>query len=164
VTDLAPVAPEAPGQVTTLRAVIGALDAERAYLTAGAQWQRLTAGLVQIDALLRDLRELRRACEQDIANLMMQIPSSREFVEGVGTVEVKTDIRRRNWQSRDLAMAAVANAVEAGDIGHPIDVVALMLDLFSISAAKVTTVRARGFDPDEWCETEWGHQTIRITS
>lgn len=159
-SELVPVE-AAPAALVLLRAAIASLDEQRADLAHQGEWEALTAGVVQLDALLRDLRELRRACEQDVVEL---IPAKKAFVEGVGFVEVKTDIRRRNWQSRDLAMAAVANAVEAGDVDHPMDVVELMLAMFSISAAKVTALRERGFDPDEWCETEWGHRTIRVTT
>jgi len=158
-TDLVPVAPEAPDALTALRRGVVELDVQRAELAEQGEWGRLAAGLAALRTLRRDLSELERAVEQDVARL---IPSKAEFVDGVGTLTVATDVRRSQWKTDDLAVMVVARAMEAGECGHPMDVVKLILAGAQVSGWRVTWMRERGLDPDEFCETEFGRKTVRI--
>jgi hypothetical protein len=159
VTDLVPVPPVAPDALDALRHGVADLDRQREELAVAGEWQRLAAGLAALRILRRDLSELERAVEHDIAEL---IPSKSEFVDGVGTLTVATDTRRSHWETDELATELVNRALDKGDIVHPLDVMGLLLGGMQVSGWRVTWLREHGYDPDDWCDTDYGRKTIRI--
>lgn len=92
-------------------------------------------------------------------------------VPGVGAVEVKRSTKRSQWQWDDLIAHIVARALderkvdeETGEIEREGPVVArAMRDCLSFSAGKVTGLRARGIQPDEFCVEEFNGFDVKLS-
>lgn len=90
-------------------------------------------------------------------------PSDRKReVLGVGLVEVRKRTKRTGWRMDELIPVVVARALderkadeETGEIEREAVAVArAMRECLSISTGKVTGLRARGIQPDEFCLEE----------
>lgn len=159
-----PMQRDAARALVGLRLAIADMDAQRADLREQGDTNSLLVGLASLKMLVRDLRTLAEQVEQDASDLMGEQGRREVGIDNVGLFERKRSTTRRNWQTRELAAAAVSRAMDADGLGHPSDVVDLMFDVFSISSAKVTALRTRGFEPDEWCEVDEAHYGIKITA
>ena len=93
--------------------------------------------------------------------------NQKETVQGVGTLERHRDVSRSNWEHEDLLRVVLdaerrVKDEETGEIENDLDVLS---DVFPMRGynARVTALRARGIDPDEFCETEERGLKVRIT-
>ena len=87
-------------------------------------------------------------------------------IDGVGVVRRHKNARSRNWQSEDL-LRAVLDTRLVDDEGTFIDETPLdkIRDVYGLGGyqARIGKLKARGLDPDEWCESEstgWKIQVI----
>ena len=135
------------------------IDDVKALAEAG-DYEALIRGLEPLQQILTDLRLLEFDVKKHIAATM---PERIVSVPGVGTVERKMKITRRNWDSDELLRKIVVNALvdkETGEIpSSPIEAVeAVVAEIkacvpFTGSTSwRVGALKERGFDPDEWCE------------
>lgn len=177
-SDLIPVEQSTPvlrhGSDTALRmlrAAIGQADEARRQLAEAGDWEALAWALSAVRALSRDLRTLERATVEDVAGLL---PEKRVTIDGLGTVERRKASTRRAWQSEDLFRRLLAQALvdpETGEIlaGSTLEVAETIgsevLACMPVTASmgwRVTALRARGLDPEDWCETTEGPASITI--
>jgi hypothetical protein len=159
-----------PDVVDTWVYAITALDAQRAELAAAGETGMLAFGLDRIRELRRQLGDLERAVEADVATLM---DGKTETVDGLGTLERRRGTDRKAWQSDDLLKLIVRQAVDpegTGEVaGTPIEVLGRVLEAITDCVPvtpslgwRVTALRSHGVDPDEWCETKPGRTSVQI--
>lgn len=164
-----PVASESP--VRSLRIAIGEMVADVQSLAETGDWESLIRGLEPLQQILGDLRILETDVKKYIAETM---PERRVHVEGVGSVERKAKITRRNWDSEELLRKIVVGALvdpATGEIpSSPSEAVEkVMLEVkacvpFTGSTGwRVAALKDRGFDPDEWCEQNMDGYSIVFT-
>lgn len=158
-----------PDVIETWRNAIEALDAQAENLAIDGQTDLLAFGLDRIRELRRVLGDLERNVESHIVDLMA---GKTEAVDGLGTLERRRGTDRKAWQSDQLLDAVVQVAVDpegTGEIGTAGDVLDAVVQAITacvpITASlgwRVTALRERGFDPDEWCETKPGRTSVQI--
>jgi hypothetical protein len=95
-------------------------------------------------------------------NVAAAMPDRRVTVLGVGTFERHRIARRTRWDT-DLYRAVLDTRFVDPQTGEMLDETPLekVLAVWNLGAPRVTALRARGLDPDEWCEVECGRLTIR---
>lgn len=162
-----PVRP-VPAGVEALRVAIVRMMDEAAALVQAGDWEALIRGLEPLQQVLGDLRLLEQQVKRGIADTM---PERRVSVEGVGTVERKAKVTRKGWDSDELLRKIIAGAIldeETGELPES-PVVAADLILQELRAVlpitgslgwRVTALRERGIDPDEWCTEDRDGYTI----
>jgi hypothetical protein len=149
--------------------ITGLSDAAKELAEAG-DWESLIKGLAPLQDILSDLRLLESEVKRHIADTM---PEFRVSVEGVGTVERRKSITRRNWDSHELLRKVVMqalvdpvtgeipnSAIEAVD--QVMQSVQACLPITKSTGWRVNALRDRGFDPDEWCEQNLNGYTIQF--
>lgn len=163
--------PVSADPVQSLRRAILAMSDDAKHLAETGEWEALIRGLEPLQKVLGDLRILERDVKNYIADTM---PEPRVTVEGVGTVERKAQITRRNWQSEDLLRLLVRRALvdeTTGEIpSSPMEAVSRVLDeiqscvpFTGSTAWRVGALRDRGLDPDDWCDENLNGFTIKFT-
>lgn len=85
-------------------------------------------------------------------------------VDGVGRVEVKRGRKRSRWQGDDL-LRAVLDSRRADEDGEPIDESPLekVLHVWNLGAPRVTALKERRLQADEFCESVPGTVSVVIT-
>ena len=120
--------------------------------------------LAGLRAEYQALASVIRSWEQVVGENMSQ---KKETVQGVGTLERHRDVKRRNWQHEDLVRLVLDSdrRVKDSDTGEVESDLDVLRDVFGLRGynARVTALRARGIDPDELCETEFGGYKVTIT-
>lgn len=161
----------APAGVDALRVAIAGMMDEAAALVEAGDWESLVRGLEPLQQVLGDLRMLEHQVKRGIADTM---PERRVSVEGVGTVERKAKVTRRNWDSDELLRKIIAGAILDETTGElpSSPVVAADLILRELRAVmpitgslgwRVTALRERGIDPDDWCDEDRDGFTISFS-
>lgn len=158
-----PMQREAARALVGLRLAIADMDAQRADLRELGDTESLLVGLFALKMLVRDLRTLAEQVEQDACELMGEDGQRAIPVDHVGLFERKKSTTRKNWQHAELARELLDQAWDMGEINHPSDVVALLTECVGFSYWRVTPLKARGFEPDEWCSVDESHWSIKIT-
>lgn len=72
----------------------------------------------------------------------------------VGSLLVRRDAgtRRHAWAHRQLAERVVLEAMAAGQISHPLDVVDVLFRFAYVPGWRVKELAVAGINADEWCE------------
>ena len=153
----------------TLRRAIAQLDQQRHDLAAAGNLHTLAAGLAQLRALTGDLRQLAQHVEDDVAALM---PDKQVEIPGVGVIERRKGTDRRKWQSEDLLRTLIRDEIDPDGTGELPDagtvlqsVMTVVTECVPITGSlgwRVTKLRERGIDPDEWAECTPGRVTVQI--
>ena len=172
-SDIEVVEIEVPGPVAALSAQVEQIREGIEELAEAGDWEALVRGVVPLAAIMKQLRELEAFAKQRTAETM---PEKRLTVEGVGTVERRAATQRRKWDSEELLRKILVQALvdtETGEIkaDTPMEaadvVMHEVLECLPVTPSvgwRVTALKARGFDADEWCETTYGAPTIQITT
>jgi hypothetical protein len=97
-----------------------------------------------------------------VEQLALAMSEKRVTVMGVGTFERRRSANRTTWD-KDLYRAVLDTRLVNPATGEVLDETPLekVLHVWNLGAPRVTALRARGIDPDEWCEVEYGRLTIR---
>ncbi len=158
-----------PSGVDALRTAIMRADADRARLAEAGDTTALAFGLADLRALSRDLSMLARAVEDDVARLMA---SKTMTVDGLGTLERRRGTERRQWDSEALFATLVRSELDpdgTGELPPAAETLervrALVADTMPLTGSfgwRVTALRARGVDPDEWASCTPGRTTVQI--
>lgn len=130
-----------------------------------------TNDLESLCLTLADFRELRRTIavmEDDLSDLIAQQVHVHREVDGIGIVEVKKGANRKAWDHDRLTELVTARALDerkldenTGEYERESEAVARALrDCAGFSYWKVTGLRKRGIDPDEYCETSPGRVSV----
>jgi len=155
----------------SLRVAIADMVADARSLAESEDWESLIRGLEPLQQILSDLRIL----ENDVKNYIAEtMPERRVSVEGVGTVERKAKITRRNWDSDELLRKIVMGALLDPDTGEipssPLEAVDRVMGevkacvpFTGSTGWRVGALKDRGIDPDEWCEENRDGYSIQFT-
>jgi len=158
--------------VAELAAKVADIREQVMALAEAGDWEGLVRGLVPMQQMLRELRDLESLVKQATAECL---PSKRVTVEGVGTVERRAATQRKRWDSDELLRRLVfaslvdentgemvaTDALDAAERVH-----AVVSDVLPITGSlgwRVGALRERGVDPDEWCEVSFGAPTVQVT-
>lgn len=127
---------------------IESLELDRAIVA----WERLEA-----------CRKSLAATGADLANKIgAAMPEKRHTAPGL-TVERHRTARRSNWQSDDLLRVVLDTRSVDPETGEAESQVQIIRDVYGLAGyqARITALKARGVDPDEFCTTEWGGWSLR---
>lgn len=140
------------------------VDDLRQELAEQGDWAALALGLRNLNELKNQLTIIVQAIEKDIYELM---PEKKQVVEGVGILE-KRRSNTKKWESERLLRDIIREKLytEDGEI-HPgtMALIATLEKVLPITASlgwRTTALKDEGFDPEEYCEVNWGRQTISI--
>lgn len=118
-----------------------------------------------------------RDCRADLAVLygkveagLMSMAGEKRFtVEGLGEVEIRKSTKRSNWDSEGLTRNLVALALDervldetSGEYEPAWEAVARVLMECARPSWRVTPLRARGLQIDEWCSEEPGSYAVQL--
>ncbi len=119
-------------------------------------------------ALLEEVnRRLASSRTSLCSRLAEQMPSKRITVTGAGTFERHRRNDRKKWDTDDLLRAVLDTRLPShGDPNTYIEETQLqkVLHVWNLGAPRTTSLKARGLDPDEWCETTPGGWAIEVIS
>lgn len=162
----------------SVRQGIAQLDRQREELVKADDRQALAWAAHDVDQVKRDLADLLRALQSDLARLMLSDHTGRGnpklMVPGLGEVDVPGGNERKNWESkkllREIVMTSLVNEDGAllaedavGAASLIIDALTETLPLNASTAWKVGQkvagsddykggLRGRGIDPSDYCE------------
>lgn len=141
-----------------------------------------------LDQTVHDLAELRECIStlrswEDVLTEWLSDALGRNGieVEGVGHVEVKTGAKRTEWDRRELIRAVLdsrrrpdeeTGELHSSDDGHA-EVsgeliscspdLSRVLDVWNLGQPRVTVLRERGIQPDEFCHVAPGKVSVVIS-
>lgn len=115
-------------------------------------------------------RRAARAYDEAERRYLILAPEKRYEVPGVGLVEVSKRTKRTGWRHAELLPVLVARALderqldeESGEYEREASAVARVLrECVSFGAGKVTGLRARGIQPDEFCDETPDGYSVRL--
>lgn len=116
-------------------------------------------------AMIRDCRQtlahVERELEQKLAGRMDE---KRHVIENVGTFERRAKKNRTAWDTDDLLRAVLDTRLvdtETGELSEetPLEKV---LQVWNLGAPRVTVLRERGLDADQFCRAEPAGYSIQI--
>lgn len=116
-------------------------------------------------AMIRDARQTLTHIEHELEQkLAARMEDKRIVVDGVATFERRAKKARTKWDTEDLVRAVLDTRIvntETGEIADetPLDKV---LRVWNLGAPRVTVLRDRGLDPDEFCHSEDAGYSIQI--
>lgn len=117
---------------------------------------------LELDAMNATLALLRR----DVATRLGDAMDARRVeLDGIGGLERHRRSTRRNWDREDLVRAVFDSRLVNEATGELADETATdkLRHVFNLGAPRVAALRARGIEPDEFCEVDpepgW---TIRV--
>lgn len=140
------------------------VDNLRASLAEQGDWNALAVGLRNLTELKNQLTVVLQMIEKDIYELM---PDKKSFVDGVGMIEKRRG-NTKKWESekllRDIVRARLYN--EDGEVAPGtmalIETLEKVLPLTASLGWRSTALTEEGFDPENYCDVQWGRQTISI--
>jgi hypothetical protein len=128
----------------------------------------------ELATLLAELRNVKGAAAvtyQWVENLLLDAAGNARRLEvaGVGTVEIRKATKYLQWQHGELWKRVVALAldervldVDTGEYEREADAVARVLLECATPAWKLTGLRARGIQVDEFCQVEPDGFTVKL--
>lgn len=156
---------------TSVGMTLERIAADIAWLAEEAA--RSDAEVADVAHLLSDLRAIKkdaaRAYDEVERALLSLMGERKQEIPGLGVVEVKGSPRRTKWRHDELIPVIVSRALdervfdpETGEAQErEAETVARVLrECISFGAGKVTGLRARGIQPDEYCQEDEMHYSI----
>lgn len=137
-----------------------------------------TLATPSVDALVKRLVDIRderadlavRASEIE-QQLIEAAPSKKFVVDGVGEVQIRRSLRRTDWDSEGLTRVVVAYALDervlneaTGEYEAAHEAVARVMSECARPSWRVTPLKDRGIDPDEFCHTEPQAASVQLPS
>lgn len=128
-------------------------------------------GIESMIVALLALREAKRGIDllyRRIENDVIRGTDKKSFtIEGAGEVQIKTSTKRNDWNHDALWRTVVARALDEremdddGVIAEPsYETVARVLAECARPSWRVTPLRDRGIDPDEFSHVEYGAKSV----
>ena len=123
--------------------------------------------LIQGREMTRVIRDITSRIEQATVRAM---PHRKMTLEGIGVVEKTTETTRKEWDHPMVAGQVVLRATDAwtqetGEIVSN-ELAGRLLDAMMTAARmewRVTALKEMGIDPEQYCETTYGSQKVRVT-
>jgi len=121
----------------------------------------LVARYQEIATAIAELEKERGELETAIAAAMGD--SEETAVEGIGLVQVERPVRRSAWKSDDLRRV-VLDSRRVDENGEAVDETPVdkLLHVWSLGAPRLTALREREIDPDDYSESKAGSPKIKI--
>lgn len=137
--------------VRMIESNVGDLDEMIEKLTIGSLEDVLDARAILATTAM-GFTAVREALDSRIGDAMGEY---RVVVEGHGVVERHRKKSRTKWD-KDLIRAVLDSRVVDETTGEVLDETQLdkVTAVWNLGVPRVTALRARNIDPDEWCETE----------
>jgi hypothetical protein len=112
----------------------------------------------QVAALEKERNELELAIDAAMGD------SDEAAVEGIGTVQLERTARRSGWKTDDLRRV-VLDSRRVDENGEAIDETPVdkLLHVWSLGAPRLTALREREIDPDDYSSSKPGPPKIKIT-
>lgn len=132
-------------------------DLHRETLTLSDSDPQQVADCARALCILRDLKADAATVFADVEQHLLGMMGDRRLeVPGLGVFESHRRTKRTGWD-HDALVRAVVRTVPEEAVGNaymvdPIDVAAALRECISFGAGKVTGLRARGLEPDEYCK------------
>lgn len=128
--------------------------------------------LAQILAGIRDIKRQVSAVYDDCERLLLSRMDEKKLeVPGLGLVEAKRRIKRTQWDNDSLTKHVVALALDerlldeaTGEFEREADAVARVLGECARPSWRVTPLRARGLQIDEFCREEEDGWSVSLPS
>lgn len=145
----------------------------RSILELHQEVDRLSVGPAFLNDALRAYAKVADAArliaqvrDEFAAALAEVMPDKRVTVMGVGTFERHRKSSRKSWDKDQLLRDVLDTRRVDPSTGEvrdeaPIDKV---LDVWTLGAPKVTALRERGLDPDDYCAVERGAMTLEVVA
>jgi hypothetical protein len=98
--------------------------------------------------------------------LAESMPEKSVVVENVGVFERHRKATRTQWDRDDLLRAVLDTVMVDTETGEIIPETPLekVMAVWTLPAPKVTAIRERGLQVDEFCHEEYGKQTLRLVT
>lgn len=146
-----------------LRKIIGRWDSD--FDENADSLENCAAFLFQLDQLVADVRMLRSRVEQTVAKR-----ADTKIVEFPGgTAEIKAGAKRTQWDNDLLYSHVVARALDERQVNEATGeyesegaAVARVLGECARPSWRLTPLRARGIQPDDFCHVEWGAPSVIV--
>lgn len=146
---------------TDTRALIEAVnDVDRLHLEGD---DRDFVALAMIRDCRTTLAHVERELEQKLAGRMCD---KRHVIENVGTFERRKRVNRTQWDQEALRSAVLDSRLFDKDTGEIVEETPLerILHVYNLPAPRITALRERGIDPDQFaCVEDAGFQIQIIT-
>lgn len=163
-----------PSGVSPRDPVVENISAAAVALENAARFAQDSTSVDDTALALADMVQVKRLAARvydDIEKHLLSLMDSKRIeVPGVGLVEAKKAVRRSGWRHAELIPVVVARALderrvdeETGEYEREAEAVARVLrDCISFGAGKVTGLRARGIQPDEFCVEDEAHWSVKL--
>lgn len=147
--------------VKLLHELVNDLDVSAREQTEGT----LDADLIALAMLEEARRNLAIICT-DLTNRLAQSMPKQVVVEGVGVFERRKKKSRTQWEKDALLSAVLDSRMFDRHTGELIDETPLekVLATFNLPAPRVTVLRERGIDADQFCTSEDAGWQIQVVT
>lgn len=127
---------------------------------------RVTECLVAWHEVARARQELAVA-EARLADRLAEAMGTRQIVvDGYGVFERHRKTDRRKWDSEELRRVVLDTKLVDPSTGEVKDEtpVEKILHVWNLSAPRLTALRERNIDPDDYCESQRGGWALQVTT
>jgi len=147
---------------TTLMGVLNAVDTQRHKLAEQGMWENLAYGLQELKEIKRQLDTVIQTIEKNIYDLL---PEKEVFEPGIGMI-TKSMGSSKKWDSEVLFDAIVTQHLLQGindkSFTELVKTLKSCLPLTSSLSWRSGSLKAAGYNPNNYCETTYTRPTIRI--
>lgn len=126
----------------------------------------------EILAMLRDVKADAARAYSAVEQTVIAAAGKKSYeVPGLGMVEIKKSTKRSAWRHDELVPVIVSHALDERqfdpDTGEALEreaetVARVLRECVSFGAGKVTGLRARGIQPDEFCVEQEDGYSVRL--
>ncbi len=128
--------------------------------------------LAVVLAAVRDTRADLAVFYSVVERELMEVSGTKRFVvEGLGEVAIRKSVKRTQWDNDALAQVVVAYALdervldeETGEYESAFQAVARVLMECARPSWRITPLRDRGIDPDEYCSVDDAAYGVQLPS
>lgn len=115
-------------------------------------------------AAIEEARKNLAVVAHDLEQKLAKVMPKQLVVDGAGTFECHKKKARTAWDKDDLLRAVLDTRLVNKDTGEVKEETPLekVLAVFNLPSPRLTALRDRGLDPDEYCHTEDTGYAIRL--
>lgn len=154
--------------VRFLTQIVNDLDNDvRWYVSDGSEWdETLESDLIAL-AMIQEARRNLATIEKDLTDVLAKaMPDKCMTVEGAGTFERSKKKDRTAWEKDALLSAVLDSRLFDRFTGALVEETPLdrVLAVYNLPAPRITALRDRNIDADQFCHVETSGWTIRHQS